>query len=262
MYAIVKLSITLGGIGMIFYFTGTGNSLYVAQKLAISGEQVRSISEMLDQNDMQVTLADGEALGFVFPVYFYTVSDPVLEFVRKIQVENSSYVYAVITCGASIGSAGALLKDELGKRGLSLSRVDPLVVPDGAVLFYDIDTPEQMLAQLSGVDHRITSIRDAIRSRQPAPISGSAAVGKAMLASYHACMGTGKFHVQEQCISCGLCSRICPAHAIEMKNGKPAWVKRKCLKCCGCINRCPVSAIQYGKKTESRGRYVNPVLKG
>ena len=32
-------------------------------------------------------------------------------------------------------------------------------------------------------------------------------------------------------------------------------------KCNGCINRCPVSAIQYGKKTASRGRYVNPVLK-
>ena len=219
---------------MIFYFTGTGNSLYVARKLAAPGETVRSITEALEQDDLHVDLADGEALGFVFPVYFYTVSDPVLNLVRKMTVSNASYVYAVIVCGASIGPAGGFLRDELRRNGLTLSRVDPL----------------------------IAVIRSAIDNRQPSSISGSAAAGKAMLASYHVCMGTGKFRVTDNCTGCGLCSTICPAHAIEMKDGRPVWTKKKCLKCCGCINRCPVSAIQYGRRTESRGRYVNPVLKG
>ena len=53
---------------MIFYFTGTGNSLYVARKLAAPGETVRSITEALEQDDLHVDLADGEPLGFVFPV--------------------------------------------------------------------------------------------------------------------------------------------------------------------------------------------------
>ena len=198
----------------------------------------------------------------MFPVYFYTVSDPVLDFVRKMTVSGASYVYAVIVCGASIGPAGGFLRDELRKKGLTLSRVDPLVVPDGAVLFYNIDSPEQMHRQLLDADEKIGTIRSAIEERKPSSITGSAAAGKAMLASYHACMGTGKFHALDRCIGCGLCSTICPAHAIEMKDGRPVWTKKKCLKCCGCINRCPVSAIQYGKRTESRGRYVNPVLKG
>ena len=247
---------------MIFYFTGTGNSLYVARKLAAPGETVRSITEALEQDDLHVDLADGEALGFVFPVYFYTVSDPVLNLVRKMTVSNASYVYAVIVCGASIGPAGGFLRDELRRKGLTLSRVDPLIVPDGAVLFYDIDTPDQMARQLLAADEKIAIIRSAIDNRQPSSISGSAAAGKAMLASYHVCMGTGKFRVTDNCIGCGLCSTICPAHAIAMKDGRPVWTKKKCLKCCGCINRCPVSAIQYGRRTESRGRYVNPVLKG
>ena len=247
---------------MIYYFTGTGNSLYVAQKLAGPGEQIRSIIDSLENNEHHVDLADGEALGFVFPVYFYTVSDPVLDFVRKMTVSGVSYVYAVIVCGASIGPAGGFLRDELRKKGLTLSRVDPLVVPDGAVLFYNIDSPEQMHRQLLDADEKIGTIRSAIEERKPSSITGSAAAGKAMLASYHACMGTGKFHALDRCIGCGLCSTICPAHAIEMKDGRPVWTKKKCLKCCGCINRCPVSAIQYGKRTESRGRYVNPVLKG
>ena len=102
---------------MIFYFTGTGNSLYAAQKLADEGEKIVSIVDALRSKAFHYTLNEGEKLGFVFPVYFYTVSDPVLELVRKLTVENAGFVYAVIPCGASIGAAGGLLKSELKKRG-------------------------------------------------------------------------------------------------------------------------------------------------
>ena len=231
---------------MIFYFTGTGNSLYAAQKLADEGEEIISIIDALRRKAFHYVLKEKEKLGFVFPVYFYTVSDPVLEFVRNLKVENAGFVYAVIPCGASIGPAGGFLKQELKQRGLELQRVDALVVPDGALIFYDIDSPEKMQAKLEVAGNRIT---------------GSAALGKAGLAAYHACMSTRKFHAEATCIACGKCAANCPSSAISMVDGRPVWTKSKCLKCCACINRCPVSAIQYGRKTVKRGRYVNPVLK-
>ena len=147
---------------MIFYFTGTGNSLYAAQKLSDEGEQIVSMVDALRSKAFHYTLSEGEKLGFVFPVYFYTVSDPVLEFVRKLTVENAGFVYAVIPCGASIGAAGGLLKSELKKRGLELQRVDALVVPDGALIFYDIDSPEQMGQQLEAATKELVSIKQAI----------------------------------------------------------------------------------------------------
>ena len=102
---------------MIFYFTGTGNSYFAARKLADEGEKIISIVDALRSKAYHYTLNEGEKLGFVFPVYFYTVSDPVLELFRKLTVENAGFVYAVIPCGASIGAAGGLLKSELKKRG-------------------------------------------------------------------------------------------------------------------------------------------------
>lgn len=246
---------------MIFYFTGTGNSLFAAQKLADENERVISMIDAVREKQFHCTLAPGEALGFVFPVYFYTVSDPVLELVRNLTVENASFVYAVIPCGASIGPAGGFLKSELHKRGLELQRVDPLVVPDGALIFYDIDAPELLALQLDAAAEALDSIRDAVAQRRPNRISGSAAAGRAGLAAYHLCQSTKKFHVDSSCVHCGKCASICPAGAIRIVDGSPVWEKEKCLKCCGCINRCPVSAIQYGSKTAARGRYVNPVLK-
>ena len=67
-----------------------------------------------------------------------------LEFIWNLKKTTASFVYAVIPRGASIGSAGAFLKSELKKLRLELQRVDPLVVPDSARIFYDIDSPENL----------------------------------------------------------------------------------------------------------------------
>ncbi len=246
---------------MIFYFTGTGNSLFAAKALAGEGEEVISMIDALRSKTFRYALKDNEPLGFVFPVYFYTVSDPVLEFIRNLTVENAGFVYAVIPCGASIGPAGRFLQSELKKRGLELQRVDPLVVPDGALIFYDIDPPEKMALQLEAAEKELVRIRQAVDRRVAGEIRGSVLAAKAGLVAYHACMSTKPFYAGEACIHCRKCASLCPSEAIRMVDGRPVWAKSKCLKCCGCINRCPVSAIQYGKRTVSRGRYVNPVLK-
>lgn len=178
---------------MIFYFTGTGNSLYAAQKLVDEGEEIVSIVEALRSKSFHYTLKDNEPLGFVFPVYFYTVSDPVLELVRHLTVENAGFVYAVIPCGASIGAAGGFLKSELKKRGLELQRLDALVVPDGALIFYDIDSPEKMEKQLEAATKELASIKQAVDRREGNRITGSPVLGKVGLAAYHACMSTKAF---------------------------------------------------------------------
>ena len=94
---------------MIFYYSGTGNSLYAAKKLIDDNEKLINIAEALEKKEFTYELQDNEKVGFVFPVYFYIVNDIVSEFIRNLKIKHTSYVYAVITCGASISGAGGQL---------------------------------------------------------------------------------------------------------------------------------------------------------
>lgn len=245
---------------MIFYFTGTGNSLMAAKAVAQDGERLVNMAEAANAKEYRYDLPTGERIGFVFPVYCYTLSDVVLEFVRNLQGTGERYVFAVITCGGGIGGAGAFLAKELSDKGLPLRYVTPLLMPDCTVFYYNLASKEENNARLSDAEKRLSEIKadlDAKKERKAKGISS-----KALRPLYHFMSGTKAFRVTEDCIGCGMCARNCPDNAIRMEDGKPVWVKKNCIKCSACINRCPKTAIQYGKGTVKRNRYVNPILKG
>ena len=67
---------------MIFYFSGCGNSRHLAETLA---EQMNDtlvfIPDAARENHYDYSLAEGERLGFVFPIYAWAPPKLVLDFV-------------------------------------------------------------------------------------------------------------------------------------------------------------------------------------
>ncbi len=242
---------------MIFYFSATGNSLYAAKKLAEEDEQLIDITDALRNQEYSYTVPDGEDVGFVFPVYCWTLSKAVRRFVQNLQLENAGYIYAVITCGGSIRGTATLLDEELQKHDLMLASFYPLVMTDDTVFYWDIDPDEVIAKTLEHAEEEIAAIKEAISQHEIRPMP-YAWFSRLMIPVYSAMSGTKNFSVTDACISCGQCERRCPDEVIRLTDGKPVWTKSKCTKCSGCINSCPVSAIQYGKKTAERRRYHNP----
>lgn len=257
---------------MIFYFTGTGNSLWVARGLSEAlGEPLISIADELhrEEEDLAYPVRPDERILFVYPVHSWGPAVPVVRFVSRLTFTGyaGQPVYSVSTCGDECGYTDRLIGKALGKRGVSLTAAYAVIMPNNYILLpgFDVDGKEVEERKLQEAPARVAEIAEAIREhRQEALYQTGSMPGLKSYGIYplfvHLAIGSNSFRVTDVCISCGLCERICPTGTIRLRAGKPVWADT-CVQCVACIHRCPVRAIEYGKGTLKKGRYHHPEIK-
>ncbi|MCQ2407375.1 MAG: EFR1 family ferrodoxin [Oscillospiraceae bacterium] len=244
---------------MIFYFTGTGNSLAAAKQLALEGESLIDMAKARCSGQFTYTRQKNERVGFVFPVYCETLPTIVYDFVQSLKLRGKGYTFAVVTCGGSRSSCAGLLAEELKKRGIPLHYAETVPMPNNAITVMRTCTPEHEKSQLEKGARMLKEIRKALAEKRIRPVRGGM-TARFLLPLYRKCAVTRLFFAEDSCTGCGLCAMNCPEQAIRMNDGRPVWVKSHCSHCSGCINKCPAKAIQFGKKTAGRRRYVHPDL--
>lgn len=241
---------------MIYYFSGTGNSKWVAEELARrTGDEVQSIAALQKDGSVSVYANCGSRIGVVFPIYAWGAPLIVERFCKSLTMMEGVYAYAVCTCGDEAGLALKRLKKMFDFRAAW-----SVAMPNNYVISFDLDTPEQEAKKVEAASGKLESIAKSILAGESVYEVNEGA-GARMKTGFIRPMfntfarSTRSFSVDDNCNSCGLCERICPIDAIELQNGRPVWVKKHCTQCLGCINRCPQRAIQHGTGTAKRGRY-------
>lgn len=234
---------------MIYYFSGTGNSKWVAEQLAAKTGD--TAVNLVGQKEPQAT--DGQTIGIVFPVHAWGVPEPVQEFVRKLK-GKPAFSFGVCTCGGEAGDAMQKL------RGMyPVDSIYSIALPNNYVMGSALESEESIMRKVANAKEKFDTIAAQIIAREPVSDvhTGNLAWLKSNLLNLgfnFAARSTKPFFVTDKCISCGQCARDCPAQTITMVAGKPTWGK-KCYMCTACINLCPTQAIEYGKGTAARGRY-------
>ena len=257
---------------MIFYFSGTGNTKWVAQQLAAAtGEELKYIPDELRKDRQDYALQEGERLGFCFPTHGWQPPRIVREFIRKSTFSShpssllhhpSPFVYAVTTCGDNMGFAMRIFSKELQAKGLPLHSSFAVVMPESNVCFsfLHLDTPEREQQKKDAAKSRVAHICEVVCNRQKGV---EELVKGAIPYTYTYIIGgyynkhlinDDKFWVDtEACIQCGLCAKLCPVDDIE--GLPPRWLHNgRCTNCLACYHHCPQHAIHWGKM--KRGQYL------
>ena len=252
---------------IIYYFTGTGNSLAAARKIAaVLGDCVLvPIASLRNTTGDIVPAAD--RVGIVSPVYDAGIPRIVAEFAGRLNLSRAGYTFAIVTLGGTGVSALHQLNAILKKRqGGKLDAAFAVKMPGN---FPPVGRPpegEKKDAILAAADRQLAFIAHTIDQGISVP------PGFSPVSSLMRCLlyppffrnvhGMDKaFSVSDTCTSCGTCAKVCPVGNIVMENERPVW-QHHCELCCACLHFCPVEAIQLNtlQGTNGRGRYRHPGL--
>lgn len=246
---------------MIYYFSATGNSRHVAERIASAlNSDTRNIADCLRDQAWSGRPAADEPVGIVFPVYFWGLPSIVREFLSGFLMPPGGYLFTVTTFGMVSGAAARMSDQCLSRHGRAADAHFSVQMPDTWTPVFDLSDPGKVSRMIAASEQQLNEIIPMIlrqergnHARKQMPIL----LGEAAGLLYRQ-MSTSGFTVDASCISCGLCEQRCPAEAIRIINGKPKWVKNRCVMCLGCLHRCPKNAIQYGIHTRDHGQYQYP----
>lgn len=246
---------------VIYFYSGTGNSLWTARRLAeeLGDIAVHPIAKM----EKVTTDVSGTVAGLVFPVHMWGVPRKVLQFVDLLPVDSSKYYFAVAVNGGQVAATLLQLKKVMADKGITLSAGYDLVMPSNYIPWGSPGPEEKWKVKISRADEKIRRIAGEVAQRkviavEKGPVWQNILFSRLYKMSFnHVAKMDKSFHVDEKCNSCGICEKICPAGNIEMVDGKPVW-RGSCEQCLACIQWCPREAIQYGKKTHLYKRYHHP----
>ncbi len=243
---------------MVLYFTGTGNSRYIARKIAkATGDGLIDLNERIKNGD--TGFIDNQRLVFVVPTYAWRIPRIVDRWIRDTAFKASAKAWFIMDCGGSIGSAAKYNKRLCRRKGFVYMGTYGITMPENYVAMFSVPDDAEAKAIIAAAEPHISSAIDTIASDQMLPEKRntlndaieSDIVNPIFYAFY---VKADDFCANEGCIGCGLCARLCPLNNIAVKDGKPTW-GRECTHCMACICHCPTEAIEYGTNSQGKPRY-------
>ncbi len=242
----------------VCYFTGSGNCLYVARRI---GGTLLSIPQLMRQESIEI--AD-EAVGIVCPVYNCEMPMMVRDFLNKAQI-RTEYFFFVYTYGMGYGEAYAHAKLAAEDTGLTLSYVNSIQMVDNFIPYFDMQEQIDTLPQ-KNVEGQLDTVCSEIAARKTVEVRITP-ITKAQMAMYQKRLAQRwlrkdtalSYTVNDNCVHCGICARVCPANNITVTKEKVAFSDR-CEVCYACLHNCPQHAIhmpQEAGSTQFRNEHVS-----
>lgn len=243
---------------MILYFSGTGNSEFVAKTMAEAlGDELISINNYM-KNGIAGDFVSGRPYVLVCPTYAWRVPLVVEDWLKTARLDGNDDMYFVLTCGAGTFGAQTYAKKLCDRIGMNFRGFKTVIMPENYIAMFNVPDKKKseriVNAAMRPINAAIKAIErceDIEEKTPPFSMFMSTIVNWFF---YKFTIGDKGFHLEKPCTSCGRCVELCPLNNIRIIDGKPVW-GGNCTHCMACICGCPAECIEYKNASQKRRRY-------
>ena len=237
-----------------YYFTGTGNTKHVLEKLKAEWQERGHEMDLVRiLPDTKPALDGYERIIVGYPVHGFNAPTPVYRFLKMFPALSKGEqrdIFLLRTSGEPLKlnhASGIVPARILKKRGYAVVGEFYHVMPYNIIFRH----PDGMVARMEACSNlKIVRDADDLEAGRGwrAKVNPIRRAFSFMVRIEHPSMpaiGRG-FHVKKKlCVGCGKCAKECPRGNITMKDGKPKFGGH-CVGCMACAFLCPKDAVRPG----------------
>ena len=261
----IQIKICGGNIIMILCFSGTGNSRYIARRIADElQDEIVDVNAKIKATDYSPIKTDDNVI-VVTPTYAWRIPRIVADWLSKTKLLSAKRIWFVMNCGGEIGNAAKYNRSLAEQKHLCYMGTSQILMPENYIAMFGAPQAEEARKIVKNAEPAIVDIIACIKTKQHFSVPRNNLYDRFMSGPvnpifYQFFVKAAAFQTDDTCIGCGQCVKNCPMNNIALKNGKPIW-GNKCTHCMACICYCPTEAIEYGKKSIGKPRYHFEQLK-
>ncbi len=242
---------------LILYFSGTGNTEYIARKISLLLNELDFKIEMHSiEENFQIQADQYDMLILGCPKYY---EYPALNFVRFLK-ENLPGSKKIIPTFMFCTQAGSLktnfnkIDKMLKEKNYCLTVSRSFAVANNMVILesFSMTSEDKIQSNLNMAEEELKPliadfIKGEMTKEEPTFFYRTVSYLSGRLFTKLFPLFGVKYSASDQCTGCGLCAQKCPSKNIVINNKKPEFHKQ-CIFCMRCINICPNQAILYNHK--------------
>ncbi len=245
---------------MVIYFSGTGNSEYIAKLFAQNlNDEILCATQYIKKGEYPKFVSQTPYV-FVCPTYAWRIPIAFDQWIKKCNFEGNKKAYFVLTCGGDIGGASKYAKQTCDEVGFEYMGMQEIVMPENYIALFSAPDENDIKEIVDEATQKTLQLIDFVKEEKifekvkisPAGAFSSGIVNRLFVKCV---VKDKKFYTNGNCIACAKCVEGCMMNNIVLKDGRPQW-QGNCIHCMACINKCPTEAIEYGRHTANLSRYV------
>lgn len=234
---------------LTIYFSGTGNSRYIARRFSqvMQGECL----SIEDQADFSVRMRAHTRLAVCYPIHNGGVPRIMREFAAAYR-DDFRGKQMILLCTQMLSSCdgACAFTDLFPDNWFTVIYADHFLMPGNLCNILPSWTygprltqweKERANAKIHRIEQHLRQHR--VRQRGSGPVSRLLGTWRRQNQSSDAAASRGNVHVGPECSGCGTCAGQCPAGNLVLNGHGPVMANNNCMHRYRCVNLCPQKAI-------------------